>query len=172
MKGSEYEKLGWGKSVVETLANDLQKEFPGLNGFSTRNIWYMRNFFAFYSQNTKLQPLVAEIGWTHNLVIMEKCFSDQIEKLEPSRHQQIQDHFVDSHEMIDFGKSSIENHFVDMHEMVALGSGAKRELEVRAKYLLTLVDTLLNVIKAYRPSLCLTCSNVAGFSFSRVKNAI
>lgn len=27
-------------------------------------------------KNEKLQPLVAEIGWTHNLVIMEKCKDD------------------------------------------------------------------------------------------------
>ncbi|NEQ08208.1 MAG: DUF1016 domain-containing protein [Moorea sp. SIO4E2] len=26
-----------------------------------------------YSQNQKLSPLVAEIGWSHNLVIFQKC---------------------------------------------------------------------------------------------------
>ena len=67
------EKEGWGKSVVEQLARDLQKEFPGTLGFSARNIWYMRNFFVLYGKNSKLQPLVAEIGWTHNLIIMDKC---------------------------------------------------------------------------------------------------
>lgn len=30
---------GWGKSVVENLAEDLQAEFPGIAGFSARNIW-------------------------------------------------------------------------------------------------------------------------------------
>lgn len=67
---------GWGKSVVETLAEDLQAEFSGISGFSARNIWNMRNFFLTYSENEKLQPLVAEIGWTHNLLIMEKCKDD------------------------------------------------------------------------------------------------
>ncbi|MDI6792620.1 MAG: PDDEXK nuclease domain-containing protein [bacterium] len=66
----------WGKSVVEQLAKDLQTEFPGIKGFSGRNIWYMRNFYLCYMQNEKLQPLVAEIGWTHNLIIMEKCKDD------------------------------------------------------------------------------------------------
>jgi predicted nuclease of restriction endonuclease-like (RecB) superfamily len=66
----------WGKSVVEQLAKDLQTEFPGISGFSQRNIWNMRNFYLTYSQNQKLQPLVAEIGWTHNLVILEKCKDD------------------------------------------------------------------------------------------------
>ncbi|MBS3028545.1 MAG: DUF1016 domain-containing protein [Dolichospermum sp. DET50] len=66
----------WGKSVVEKLAKDLQTEFPGISGFSARNIWNMRNFYVTYSQNEKLQPLVAEIGWTHNIVILEKCKDD------------------------------------------------------------------------------------------------
>lgn len=66
----------WGKSVVEQLARDLQAEFAGSSGFSARNIWNMRSFYVTYSQNEKLQPLVAEIGWTHNLVIMEKCKDD------------------------------------------------------------------------------------------------
>lgn len=67
----------WGKSVVEKLSKDLQKEFPGMQGFSSRNIWYMRNFYLEYEKNKKLQPLVAEIGWAHNVVIMDKCKESQ-----------------------------------------------------------------------------------------------
>jgi predicted nuclease of restriction endonuclease-like (RecB) superfamily len=67
---------GWGKSIVEQLAQDIQSEFPGISGFSVRNLWNMRNFHLTYSQDAKLQPLVAEIGWTHNLVILEKCKDD------------------------------------------------------------------------------------------------
>ncbi|MFN3406035.1 MAG: YhcG family protein [Cytophagaceae bacterium] len=70
------EKYGWGKSIVETLAKDLQNEFPGQQGFSSRNLWYMRNFYVDYQGKTKLQPMVAEIGWSHNLIIMEKCKDD------------------------------------------------------------------------------------------------
>jgi len=41
---------GYGKQVVERLAEDLQKEFPGTAGFSPQNVWYMRSFyFAFAS---------------------------------------------------------------------------------------------------------------------------
>ena len=63
----------WGKGIVQQLSEDLRKEFPGIRGFSERNIWYIRKFYVTYSQIEKLQPLVAEIGWTHNLIIMEKC---------------------------------------------------------------------------------------------------
>ena len=70
------EKEGWGKSIVEKLATDLQKEFPGIQGFSARNIWYMRIFHLTYRENQRLQPLVAEIGWTKHLVIIDRCKND------------------------------------------------------------------------------------------------
>ncbi|MFM6472521.1 MAG: DUF1016 N-terminal domain-containing protein, partial [Dolichospermum sp.] len=73
---AKQQNSNWGKSVVEQLSKDLQTEFPGISGFSARNIWNMRNFYVTYSQNEKLQPLVAEIGWTHNIVILEKCKND------------------------------------------------------------------------------------------------
>ncbi|MFN7949018.1 MAG: PDDEXK nuclease domain-containing protein [Blastocatellia bacterium] len=62
-----------GKAVVETLSGDLQKEFPGLRGFSVQNLWYMRQFYSTYKDNQKLQPLVGEISWSHNLLIMSRC---------------------------------------------------------------------------------------------------
>jgi predicted nuclease of restriction endonuclease-like (RecB) superfamily len=56
-------EYGWGRSIVENLARDLQLEFPGILGFSTQNLWYMRQFYLEYSHNAKLQPLVGEISW-------------------------------------------------------------------------------------------------------------
>ena len=57
----KQEKLGWGKSVVENLAVDLQKEFPGIRGFSADNLWRMRKFYVQFEGNAKLAPLVQEI---------------------------------------------------------------------------------------------------------------
>lgn len=72
----KQEEVGWGKAVVETLARDLQAEFPGRNGFSARNLWNMRDFYREFSSRPKLQPLVAEISWSKNLVIMARCKDD------------------------------------------------------------------------------------------------
>lgn len=72
-------KHGWGKSVVENLAKDLQLEFPGIRGFSAQNIWYMRQFYIEYHKNIKLQPLVGEISWAKHLVIMSRC-KDMLER--------------------------------------------------------------------------------------------
>lgn len=69
------QKYGWGKSIVVELSKDLQKEFPGANGFSVQNLWYMRKFYKQYEGVGKLQRSVGEIGWGHNIVIMDKCKS-------------------------------------------------------------------------------------------------
>ena len=65
--------LGWGKSVVENLSRDIQKEFPGIQGFGVRNMWDMARFYTEYQSNEILQPLVAEISWSKHIVILTKC---------------------------------------------------------------------------------------------------
>jgi len=67
---------GWGKAVVATLASDLQIEFPGRNGFSAQNLWLMQQFFKEYSAKPNLQPLVGDISWAKNLLIMARCKDD------------------------------------------------------------------------------------------------
>ncbi|MBX3288968.1 MAG: DUF1016 family protein [Acidobacteria bacterium] len=66
----------WGKSVVENLATDLQNEFPGIKGFSVASLWRMKVFYETYCENEKLAPMVREIGWTHNIVIFQRCKDD------------------------------------------------------------------------------------------------
>lgn len=53
----------WGAGVVEQVSLDLQHEFPNADGFSTTNLWYMKQWYLFYSQeDTKLQQFVGELG--------------------------------------------------------------------------------------------------------------
>lgn len=75
----KQKQLKWGKSVVEQLAKDIQLDFPGIRGFSSHNLWRMRKFFLSYEELPKLAPLVQEISWSHNIVIMEKC-KDELER--------------------------------------------------------------------------------------------
>lgn len=72
----QMQNAGWGKSIVEQLSKDLQREYPGIRGFSSRNIWRMKTFYEAYKENGKLPPLVAEIGWAQNCLILEKCKND------------------------------------------------------------------------------------------------
>ncbi len=82
---------GWGEAVVERLARDLRSAFPQARGFSARNLWDMRRFYAAYSDPEFLRQLaaepasrrrttpagllrqrVAEIPWGHHLLILNK----------------------------------------------------------------------------------------------------
>ena len=59
---------GWGKSIVDVLAKELQKEYPGAKGYSASNLWRMRNFYLTYKEETKLALLVREISWTKRIL--------------------------------------------------------------------------------------------------------
>ena len=74
---ADKQAAGWGKSIVEQLAKDIQVEFPGIKGFGSRNIWYMVQFYTEYQVDANLQPLVAEISWSKHLAIMTKCKDSQ-----------------------------------------------------------------------------------------------
>ena len=72
----KQEKLGWGQKIIQQLAGDLQKEFPKNSGFSERNLKYMKKFYIEYKGKPKVQPLVAQIPWSHNLIILDKTKND------------------------------------------------------------------------------------------------
>lgn len=76
---NQQQEKGWGKSIVEVLSKEIQKEFPEVKGFSASNLWRMRNFYLTYKDIENLAPLVREISWTKNIVITEKC-KDNLEK--------------------------------------------------------------------------------------------
>jgi predicted nuclease of restriction endonuclease-like (RecB) superfamily len=69
-------KSNWGSSVVEQLSSDLKKEFPNQKGFSRSNLFSMKQWFEFYSTSNidieKIQQLVGQIPWGHQLVIISK----------------------------------------------------------------------------------------------------
>jgi predicted nuclease of restriction endonuclease-like (RecB) superfamily len=90
---------GWGKSVVERLGADIQRAFPGIQGFSPVNVWRMRAFFLAYADTDAIlsQPVtelpkkrkkkmsqavtdplcrppdfIADLPWGHNQVLLFK----------------------------------------------------------------------------------------------------
>ncbi len=64
------DREGWGKNVVDRIAGDMQKAFPGLQGFSPVNVWRMRAFYLAYRRDpailsqavTELEPGPAAVG--------------------------------------------------------------------------------------------------------------
>ena len=45
--------LGWGKSIVENLSNDLKSEYPQTKGYSPDNLWRMKQFYETNHGNKK-----------------------------------------------------------------------------------------------------------------------
>ena len=92
----KQEKANWGEGLIDQLAKDLSAAFPGVKGFSRRNLFYIRKWYLFYRdleivpqvvaemgkviQNeriTLVQQVVAVIPWGHNLIIIAKCSNVQ-----------------------------------------------------------------------------------------------
>jgi predicted nuclease of restriction endonuclease-like (RecB) superfamily len=74
---SERQGESWGQSIVPVLSAELQKEFPGVSGFSVSNLWSMAQFYTEYHDVEFLQPLVGEISWTKHIAILNKCKDNQ-----------------------------------------------------------------------------------------------
>lgn len=94
-------KEGWGAGVIPRLAKDIANDMPEVKGFSERNIGYMIRFSREYGERpilqqpaaklpepikrptapaqllpdddlTKVQQLVAQLPWGHNLILIDK----------------------------------------------------------------------------------------------------
>ena len=61
----------WGEGVVDRMALHLARTIPGQRGFTRRNLFRMRQFFEAYSTaDKKVTALLAQLPWTHNLIIL------------------------------------------------------------------------------------------------------
>ena len=66
----------WGDGVVKQLAEYIEKTSPDVKGFSDKNLWRMKQFYETYCDaDEKLSPVVRQIGWTNNLIIMSRAKS-------------------------------------------------------------------------------------------------
>lgn len=63
----------WSDGVVKQLADYIEKNSPEVKGFSDKNLWRMKQFYETYKDaDEKLSPLVRQISWTNNLIIMSR----------------------------------------------------------------------------------------------------
>jgi predicted nuclease of restriction endonuclease-like (RecB) superfamily len=69
---------GWGAKIIDRLSADLSKEFPGMKGFSPRNLKYMRAFAAAWPDRSIVQEVLAQITWYHNLALLDKLDDPEI----------------------------------------------------------------------------------------------
>ena len=75
----------WGSKVIDQIGEDLQREFPGMSGFSRDNVYRMRAFFLAYSGQVaivaqpvpQLEPVappmpMLQIPWGHNITLFQQ----------------------------------------------------------------------------------------------------
>lgn len=62
----------WGDGVVAQLAAHLAQTQPGLRGFTRPNLFRMRQFYEAYQADEIVSPLVRQLPWTHNLIILNQ----------------------------------------------------------------------------------------------------
>ncbi|MDQ6813802.1 MAG: PDDEXK nuclease domain-containing protein [Bacteroidota bacterium] len=91
---AKQKESNWGDAIIDQLSKDLTIAFPGMKGFSKRNLFYVRQWYLFYAEGFKKLPqlvaqldpgnlpnsnsefvpqLVAQIPWGHNREIISKC---------------------------------------------------------------------------------------------------
>ena len=67
---SKNSRIGfWGKGVIEQISSLLQKELPGLRGFSTSNIKNMRVFYEEWEPVLNRQPLAGDLVLDEKLLL-------------------------------------------------------------------------------------------------------
>ena len=85
----KIEQAQWGDGVVAQLAEHLARTQPGLRGFTSRNLFRMRQFYEAYRGNEIVSALLRQLPWTHNLIILNQ--SQRSEEREFYLRQAIQE---------------------------------------------------------------------------------
>ncbi len=69
----KLESAEWGDGVVDELGDYIARQHPEIKGFNRRNLFRMRQFYETYRADEKVSPLVRQLPWTHNLLILSRC---------------------------------------------------------------------------------------------------
>ena len=69
----KLETATWGEGVVNQLARYIVQTHPDMKGFARASLFRMRQFYETYRDDEKVAPLVRQLSWTHNLLILSRC---------------------------------------------------------------------------------------------------
>lgn len=69
---ARQQTLGWGAKIVDRISADLRTEFPDTEGFSPRNLKYMRAFAVAWPDEDFVQGVLAQLPWYTHLALLEK----------------------------------------------------------------------------------------------------
>ena len=67
----------YGDGYIDSLAEYIQNQFPGIKGFNRRGLYRMKQFYETYADNEKMSALLTQLSWTNHLLIMSGSKSDE-----------------------------------------------------------------------------------------------
>lgn len=70
----------YGNKFVDDVSRELKLEFPNIEGFSVRNLKYMKKFYLEYKGDELVQRIVAQLPWRHNIALMSKIKDNNLRK--------------------------------------------------------------------------------------------
>ena len=115
------EHSSWGNKFVETLSKDLRMEYPGIEGYSVRNLNYMKQFALRIPTEEVLHQMGAKISW--------KAIRKLIDKT-----NDLEEHLWYTKECLENGWSSavlehqIESHLYERQVLVDKTTNFKNQL--------------------------------------------
>ncbi len=68
----KLETAAWGEGVVDQLARYIARKHQDIKGFTRASLFRMRQFYETYRSDKKVAPLVRQLSWTHNLLILSR----------------------------------------------------------------------------------------------------
>ena len=71
----------YGNKFIDDVSRELKLEFPNIEGFSVRNLKYMKKFYLEYKDDALVQRYVAQLPWRHNIVLMSKIKDNSVRKI-------------------------------------------------------------------------------------------
>lgn len=75
------ENVEYGNKFIKNISTEIKLIFPGIEGFSERNLRNMRAFYEEYQEMEKWQQLVAKLSWSHNLLLLSKIKNKSVREI-------------------------------------------------------------------------------------------
>ena len=111
----KQEASKWGDGLIRQMELDLKLSMPNLKGFSRTNLLYTRKFYLFfrdYPEVEKVQQLVGQLPWGHNIKILDKIKDVEIAivylklAIENNWSRIILDHQIDFKRHLNYNQSN------------------------------------------------------------------
>lgn len=73
----ESDNASFGDAYIDSVAEEIQKAFPGIKGFNRRGLYRMKKFYETYKDDEFVTTLLSQISWSNHLAIISKAKSEE-----------------------------------------------------------------------------------------------